>query len=208
MSFFANPSQTVRAIEQALHEALAREQEAPQILRWARLADYPRLHDNPELGTELREMLKAIMAFQLLPGGLPNAKTRLWTTRNILTFTNLVGFDHWLAHTLPFFVEHKPLNAETKLLIKVRSRAEAILTPNLVTDRDVVVSLDDDSANNRWGVRFRSPQYVAVFARWFDELWASIPEAYLIQSRSGVDERALKRIREELEATERNRQTG
>jgi hypothetical protein len=70
--------------------------------------------------------------------------------------------------------------------------AEAILTPNLVTDRDVVAALEDDSANNRWGVRFRSPQYVAVFARWFDELWASIPEAYLIQSRSGVDEKALE----------------
>src|SRR5271163_1440177 len=49
VSFYANPSQTVRALARSLQEALGREQHTPQILRWTRLANYPRPYDNPEL---------------------------------------------------------------------------------------------------------------------------------------------------------------
>lgn len=202
VSFYANPSQTVRALVRALREALAREQNTPQVLRWTRLADYPRFATNVELGAELRELMKAIMDFGLRPGSPPDAKARLWTARNILTFTNLEGFDQWREQAVPLFSELGALNLETKLLIRARSRAEAILTPNLVTDRDAIVTLDDDRTNNRWGFLFRGSQYVAVFARWFDELWASIPDTYLILSRSGFDQKALDRIRSELEAAE------
>jgi hypothetical protein len=205
ISFYVNPSQTVRALERALREALAREQSAPQVVRWTRLADYPRPSSNPELGAELLELLRAVLDFGLVAGSPPDAKGRLWTSRNILTFTNLEGFDVWREHTLPLFIELGALNFETKLLIRARSRAEAILTPNLVTDRDAFVTLDDDRANNRWGFLFQGSQYVAVFARWFDELWASIPDTYLIQSRSGVNQKALERIRKELEAVESER---
>ena len=91
---------------------------------------------------------------------------------------------------------------ESKLLIRPRARAETFLTPNLVTDREVIVTLDEDGANNRWGFRFQGRQYVAVFARWFDDLWASIPESYLVSWRNGVNQQALDRIRKELEAAE------
>jgi hypothetical protein len=41
-----------------------------------------------------------------------------------------------------------------------------------------------------------------LFARWFDELWASIPESYAIYSRNGFNQNAIERIRKELGATE------
>jgi hypothetical protein len=205
ISFFGEPLQTVQAISRALQEAAAREQTAPQVLRWARLADYPRASTNPELGAELQKLLASVMAFQLLPTSHSDSKNRLWTLRNILTFTRLESFDLWRENIAPVFNAQNPLNVETKILIRARGRAEAVLTPNLITERDAIVTLDDDNLNNRWGFRFQSLQYVAVFARWFDELWTSIPESYLIQTRSGPDERAVARIRKELEAMESGR---
>ena len=101
-----------------------------------------------------------------------------------------------------FTGNRKPLNAELKLRIRIRARAEAALTPHLVTDRDVVIVLDDDNAAYRWGFVFQGHQYVAIFARWFDELWASIPDGYLIGTRGGLNQQALDRIRKELEAVE------
>jgi hypothetical protein len=41
-----------------------------------------------------------------------------------------------------------------------------------------------------------------VFARWFDDLWASIADDYLIHSRNDANEKALNRIMTELEASE------
>jgi hypothetical protein len=43
---------------------------------------------------------------------------------------------------------------------------------------------------------------VPVFARWFDDLWASISDTYVIYSRSGLNQKALDRIRKELEAAD------
>jgi hypothetical protein len=77
-----------------------------------------------------------------------------------------------------------------------------VVTPHLVTDRDAIIILDHDSAAYRWGFLFQGRQYVSVFARWFDELWASIPDNYLVGSRTGLNQKALDRIREELEAAE------
>jgi hypothetical protein len=39
-----------------------------------------------------------------------------------------------------------------------------------------------------------------VIARWFDQLWASIPDSHLVQSRNGNNPKALDRVRQELEA--------
>jgi hypothetical protein len=54
----------------------------------------------------------------------------------------------------------------------------------------------------RWGVLFQGPQYLVLFQRWFDDLWASIPDSYLVYSRDGFNENAIDRIRKELEAPE------
>jgi len=42
-----------------------------------------------------------------------------------------------------------------------------------------------------------------LFARWFDDLWATIPDSYLVYSRTGVDKKAIERVRRELEALQR-----
>jgi hypothetical protein len=96
----------------------------------------------------------------------------------------------------------KPLNNELKVRIQARSRAEAVLTPNVMTDRDVVIVLDDDKAAYRWGFVFQGRQYVDIFARWFDDLWAAIPDDYLVGSRGGLNQKTLDRIRKELEEVE------
>jgi len=75
-----------------------------------------------------------------------------------------------------------------------------MLSPALMTDRDVVMIFEDASAGYRWGVWFQGPQYLALFERWFDDLWASIPDSYLIYSRNGFNQSAIDRIRKELQA--------
>ena len=202
VTFLASPSQTLRGIIRALNEALAREQHAPQMLRWARLASMPKVSSDPELGAELLEMAKAHIAFQLPSGSNSNNRASMWSLRNILSIPSVEAFDYWRESWLPLYRERTPINMEAKLVVRFRTRAEAILTPNLITDHDVVVSMMDDRAAFRWGFLFQGPQYVAVFVRWFDDLWASIPDRYLVQSRNGVDEKALERIRKELEAAE------
>jgi hypothetical protein len=116
--------------------------------------------------------------------------------------TGLEDFDRWREQVLPAYWEQNPLNQELKVRVRVRSNAEAVLTPQMVTDRDTLVILDDDNVSYRWGILFQGRQYVTVFARWFDELWASISDRYLVGSRSGLNQKALDLIRVELEAAE------
>jgi hypothetical protein len=54
----------------------------------------------------------------------------------------------------------------------------------------------------RWGIALEGRQYASLFARWFEDRWSAIPDSYLIYSRTGLNERALDRIRKELEAAE------
>jgi len=205
ISFHANPSQTVAAVVRAAREALAREQEAPQMLRIARLARNPLIFSDLELGAEFRKYADAVIAFQMTPGSIADSRVRLWSIRVIITVTGLEDFDRWCEQVLPTYWEQKSLNQELKVRVRVRSSAEAVLTPQLVTDRDAIVILDDDNLSYRWGVLFQGRQYVTVFARWFDELWASISDRYLVGSRSGLNQKALDRIRMELEAAEAER---
>jgi hypothetical protein len=93
LSFFANPSQTIRAITRAYRDALTREQDSPQILRWARLASVPRYSSDREQGAELLEMVKAHTAFGLRAGDQSETRTRMWSMRNILAVTSLETFD-------------------------------------------------------------------------------------------------------------------
>jgi hypothetical protein len=96
--------------------------------------------------------------------------------------------------------ERKAINVEMKYFTRVS--AEAALTPMLVTDREAILVFDDPTAHFRWGIQFQGRKTSTLFAQWYDELWASIPDRYLVGSRSGLNEAALDRIREELEAAE------
>lgn len=204
-TFYSNPLQTIGAVVRAAREALARVQEAPQVLRIARLAQNPLIFSDPELGADFRKYSEAVTAFQLTPDSAADSRVRLWSIRVVITVTGLEDFDRWREQVLPRYWEQRPLNQELKVRVRVRSSAEAVLTPRLVTDRDALVILDDDNASYRWGFLFQGRQYVTVFARWFDELWAGIPDRYLVGSRSGVNQKALDRIRMELEAAEGRR---
>jgi len=42
-----------------------------------------------------------------------------------------------------------------------------------------------------WGLHLQGRQYVTLFARWFDELLVTLPEAHLILSRNGIDQKEL-----------------
>jgi len=66
----------------------------------------------------------------------------------------------------------------------------------------VIVTLDNDSARSRWGFLFQGQQYVMVFSRWFDELWASNPDSYRFYSSAGINEAVIERTRKELEDAE------
>ena len=77
-----------------------------------------------------------------------------------------------------------------------------MLSPGLITDRDVVMMFDDSTASLRWGIWFQGPEYLAFFERWFDDLWSSIPDSYLLYSGNGINHNAIDRVRKELEAIE------
>jgi hypothetical protein len=192
-----------RTMARVLREALARDQQAPQILRVARLAGVQArlssLEEDPDLAAEWREWVSAMLAFTLTPGSPPDGRGRRWSVRFLQAFVTLDNFDRSLDQLIRPILAGKPSNFEYKVL--VRARAEAMLSPGLITDHDVVTTFDDNTAF-RWGVWFQGPQYLPLFARWFDELWASIPESYLIYSRNGFNQSAIDRIRKELETME------
>jgi hypothetical protein len=91
----------------------------------------------------------------------------------------------------------------------VRARPEALLSPIQITDRDVFLAYDDETARYRWGLALQGRQYVSLFAQWFDNRWSSIPDSYLIYSRNGLNQKAVELIKREIEANEaaRNRIT-
>ena len=198
----ASAPEMFRTSARVLREALTRDQQAPQILRMARLAGRVRPPEEPDLVSEFREWLGAITAFLTTPGSPSDARARRWSCRAIWSFAALENFDGHIERNVPmlFGENGKPSNFEAKIL--VRPRIEAMLSPGLITDRDVVMSFDDAAGFFHWGFWFQGLQYRALLERWFDDLWASIPDSYVIYSRNGFNQGAIDRIRKELAAIE------
>jgi hypothetical protein len=193
-----------RTMTRVAREALARDQQAPQILRSGRLAGRlgrsADVEEDPDLAAELREWFNAISAYYITPGSPPDGRPRRWSVRWLIAFAALQDFDATLEQAMRPLLAGKPLNVELK--IRVRSRIEAMLSPAVMTDRDVVMIFDDAAAGLRWGVWFQGAQYLVLFERWFDDLWATIPDSYLLYSRNGFNQSAIDRIRKDLEANE------
>jgi hypothetical protein len=193
-----------RAMTRIAREALARDQQAPQILRIGRLAG--RLgrtsneQEDPDLAAEFREWINALSAYFVTPGSPPDSRVRRWSVRTLVATSGLQNFNVSLEQFAHGLYAGKPSNVELKIL--VRPRIEAMSSPALMTDRDALMVFDDAAAGLRWGVWFQSPQYLVLFERWFDDLWASIPDSYLAYSRTGFNQSAIDRIRMELEAAE------
>ena len=190
-----------RTMTRVMRESLARDQQAPQILRLARLAgrliSQSRTQGDVDLAAEWREYDAARSAYFVTPGSPPDARARRWTVRAMAAATTLENFDTAMEQFLSA-LSVRPSNVELKFLL--RPRIEAMLSPGLMTDRDVVMTFDDATAAYRWGVRFQGPQYLTLFERWFDDLWAGIPDNYLVYSHRGFNQSAIDLIRKELEA--------
>jgi hypothetical protein len=98
------------------------------------------------------------------------------------------------------FIALNPLNLEVKIFSK--PRVQSLLSPQTITDRDTALIFDDASAAFRWGLVLEGVQYASLFARWFDDLWASVPDSYIMYSRKGLDQKALELLRREIAAIE------
>ncbi len=197
---YASTPEVFAATVRALKEALTRDHSAPQILRIARLSGNMRRFEDPDLRGEFEAFSGGISAFLLTPGkASPDPRTLRWLVRQIWAFASQENLDYWLQQ-LRQICRESPTNLEVKIMI--RPRIDSILSPVVITDRDVVLTFDDATSSFRWGFRFQGQQHRALLERWFDDLWANIPDTYRIYSRRGFSEDAIERIRNELAAIE------
>ena len=196
-----SPRETLQLRTRLLREALMRDQEGPQILRSALLSGGGVvLQDSRELGDELQAFYATISEFQLLPGSPANARGHRWSQRLIFAWSTIDTFEKSVQLLTRMFAGAEVLNAEIKILVRVRP--EALVSPNIITDRAVFLAYSDEAASFRWGLALQGAQYVTLFTRWFDDRWFAIPDSYLIYSRNGLNQKALDRIRKELEAAQ------
>jgi hypothetical protein len=204
-TFHARPPDLIRMMVRAAREALAREHQAPQMIFTSRLAgSHPNVENAPELAVELRAFLAIMLALKLLATSPPDSRSRSWSIRGIGAFSDLASLEA-ASPFLRVLTEGNPVNLELKIV--VRRRIESLLMPELLTDRDAILAFNEGIVSFRWGVHFRGERYRAVFGRWLDELWASIPDAHLLYSRGGLNQLPLDLVRRELEAAERVRDT-
>jgi hypothetical protein len=188
-----------RALTRVTREALARDYEGPQILRIAALSGIMFAEDNREGATEFRDYFSVALAYLLAGDSPQDSRARRWSFRMLIRFANAEGFDRTMQMFAPG-IELNPINVEIKMF--TRAKVESGLSPQTITDREVVLAFDDANAALRWGLLFEGRQYAGLFARWFDDLWASIPDANLVYSRNGLNQKAIDLIRKELGAPE------
>ena len=74
-----------RTMTRVAREALARDQQAPQILRMGRLAGRlgrsADVQEDPDLAAEMLEWFNAVSAYYLTPGSPPGGRPRRWSVR-------------------------------------------------------------------------------------------------------------------------------
>jgi hypothetical protein len=191
----ASPPEVLQAMTKVAREALTREHRAPQVLRAAFLSGRMYAEQQWALAENLRELTNVVLEYLLLVGSSPDAEARNWSVRMIMAAPTAEALQLWLEVTGREFIEKRPLNFEIKVL--PTSRVQAVLSPQIITDRDVVLSLDDLGAVWNWGLLFRGHPYLAFFTRWFDDMWTD-PDAYLVHSRNGFDEQTFDRIKRDL----------
>jgi hypothetical protein len=194
-----SPPEVLRALTRITREALARDHETPQILRVAGLSGRSLFGEHWELESEAREYLATFSTCFLFSGSPSDSRARQWSVRVLGVFAEKANFDRFWERSSPL-INNKPLNLEVKLL--VRCPVQAQLSPQTITDRDVIAALDDHTSAFHWGIHFQGRQYVMLFANWFDELWATIPGGRLVYSRNGFDQAALDEFRKELATAE------
>jgi len=183
-----------------VREATTREQETPQILRSALLSGAMVTQDTRDLGDEQRAFLNIVSESFLLPDSPRNSKGHRWSIRLIFACATTEAIDQIAESIQTIFEKSAVLNVEIK--VPVKGSPERSLSPNMITDRAVFLVYSDEGGPFRWGLALHGHQYAGLFAQWFDDLWFSIPENCLVYSRSGLNQKAIDRIRKELSALE------
>jgi len=143
---YRNSRELIEGMTRTTRLALERDHEAPQTLRVARLlGHFLAVENDPEFAAQIQDWGKALADYGLSPGSRADARVRWWSTRSVYA-----------------------LNSEIKFI--ARAKVEAVLSPALITDREVISAFDDVGAALRWGILFQGRQYVTLFSRWSDEL--------------------------------------
>ena len=131
----ASVTDVARRGAQALREALARDQQAPQILRMARLGGLlvrgANVEEDQGPAAELQELLDALKAYSVTLDTPPDARSRRWSVRVIFAVATSRSFDLYLQQNMRSLYAGKPSNVEYKAL--VRSRIETTLSPAVAT---------------------------------------------------------------------------
>jgi hypothetical protein len=191
----------LRALTRITRESFARDQDTPQILRIARFAGEPQaIRADPEYEAEFQGFNDAIKEGLLSSGGRADSKTRWWSIRIMGAVWNIDHLNFILERLVGPIFERHPLNFELKFLVQSKIQ-HALLSP-VITDREAMLTFDDVNAMFRWGILFQGRQYTMLFARWFDEVWTSIPDSHLVYSRGGLNESAIDLIKKELERSD------
>ena len=193
----ANTPEIYRATGRIVREALARDQQAPKILRIGRFAGRVLMPEDPGVTEWRGEVLDNVAAYFVTPSMPPDARARRWSVRWLVAFADLQNFDMNMDRLFRPRLGGKPSNFELKVL--VRPSVDAALSPAAITDRDATVVFDDANASFQWGFWYQGAHHLALLERWFDDLW-SRPESYVVYSRNGLNQSAIDRIRKELAA--------
>jgi len=139
----ASPPEVLDTMTVVTREAIARDHEEPQMLRIASLSGRAFFGERWELEAEAQEFANAVSAYFLLPTSPANARARRWSIRLLAVFAERENFERFWERTAPLR-ESGALNMEVKLV--ARSQVQALLSPQMITDRDVVVAMDDQNS--------------------------------------------------------------
>jgi hypothetical protein len=219
----ATTTELFRAAERIARETLARDYSTPQILRHGFLSGKTMYDGSPDLMEEYGRLLESFFAFLIAPGSPADSPGRRWSVRTMQAYASLESFDKsndiirsaslGTKTNLESFdktndiIRSASLGTKTNLELKffVRPVVEGMLSPLIITDRDVVLYYDDDTAAYRWGIVIHGSQYTALFASWFDTRWNALSDTSLAISRRGFHEDNLRRMRAELEVLNSSR---
>ena len=153
-TLYANLGELIRALTRATREALARDHDAPQILRSARLAScYTVIGRDRQLLREVRDWINAVAEYCLRNDTHLDSRNCDWKVQIVLAVPNVNVLDEEICQILRITEECKPLNEEVKLL--VRQQVQAALSPTLIIDRETTISFDNGTAAFQWGVAFQ-----------------------------------------------------
>jgi hypothetical protein len=179
-----------------LREASTGSHPGPQMFRLGLFAGRNLFDDPRAIGDEFEKWTKVLTEHYLVAGSPADSPAHSCTFRFLVAFAAPEALDFALNALRPTLIDPHVLNAESKIL--VRSRPEGLLSPALITDRAVLLSYDDETSPYRWGVVLEGQQYVTLFARWFDDRWAAIPERHMVFARNGLNQKAVDLVRKNL----------